>query len=103
MWTRRSAFYSCIARYCWLTRQPYHETRAAFNTQFGLDHSKPPAEQNLLDALATLEIARHRFLEQVRVFERKRIRQKLRGQRKPKAAEIQALYRAPQGHTPDGV
>ncbi len=98
IWTRRAAFYSCVLRYCWLTQQPYLQIRGAFTSQFALNGDRAPSEQRLLDALAALERARRQFLERLRAFERKRIRQKLRGQRCPQPADIQALYSPSQGH-----
>jgi len=92
IWTRRSAFYSCVLRYCWLTHQPYLKTRTALTAQFGLDYPTGPNEHALLDALDTLERARHQFLEQLRAFERRRLRQKWYGYRSPRASDLQTLY-----------
>jgi hypothetical protein len=49
-------------------------------------------EERLLAALAAIEIDRNRFLERLRSFERKRLREKLRGRRSPRPAEVAALY-----------
>lgn len=95
IFTRRAAFYSCISSYCWLTQQSFLEVRAMFNDRFRLAGTRAPSEQQLLAALAVLEIERHLFLERLRVFDCRRIRQKLRGQRRPRSADMQALYRWP--------
>ncbi|MBV9788371.1 MAG: hypothetical protein JOZ51_09370 [Chloroflexi bacterium] len=92
IFTRRAAFYSCISSYCWLTEQSFTHVRATFIDRFTLEGDRAPSEQQLAAALAALEVERHLFLERLRVFDRRRIRQKLRGQRRPRSADVQALY-----------
>lgn len=92
VFTRRAAFYSCISSYCWLTEQSFTHVRATFIDRFRLESDGGPSEQQLAAALAALEVERHLFLEQLRVFDRRRIRQKLRGRRRPRSADVQALY-----------
>jgi hypothetical protein len=47
----------------------------------------------LLTALDALERERNHFLNRLHHFERKRIRQKLRGLSKPTAGDVAALYK----------
>lgn len=99
MQIRRSALGSCILRLGWLTRQSFLATRRRYAAQFN-PRAIPPREEDLLDALAALEKARNRFLERLRAFERRRIREKLRGRRRPRSSDIDALYALP-GETTD--
>jgi hypothetical protein len=58
---------------------------------FGEKTDNPPGEQQLMDALATLEVERNYLLEQLRHFERRRIREKLRGRRQPSREAMMTL------------
>ena len=90
---RRSALASCILRLGWLKRQKYQVVRARFASKYHLDSPNTPTEADLLAALAAIEIERNTFLEKIRAFERKRIREKHRGQRHPRKNDIELLYR----------
>jgi hypothetical protein len=87
---RCSSLGSCILRLGWLTKRKYLATRSRF-----VDDSTRLDEERLLAAMAAIEIERNRFLEQIRSFERKRIREKLRGRRSPRPADVAALYQIP--------
>jgi hypothetical protein len=89
---RRSALASCILRLAWLTKRSYLATRAPFAARYNLDRPRQPDEEELLEALVAIERERNRFLERVRAFERRRIREKLRGRRHPRPADIAAIY-----------
>ena len=88
---RRCALNSCLLRLAWLTRERYSITRAHFAERFSLDTPPQFSEDQLLDALAAVEVERNRVLERLRAFDRKRLRAKLRGQRQMSAAESAAL------------
>ena len=92
---RCSSLSSCILRLGWLRRQKYLATRAQFAKYLPATGPMRLDEAQLLVALAAIEIERNRFLEQIRAFERKRIREKLRGRRSPRPSELDALYRIP--------
>ena len=89
---RYSALGSCILRFCWLTKKRYTITRTRFFEQCGLDESDIFTAQQLLDLLNAVEIERNKKLEQIRNFERKRIREKMRGKRYPSRKDVEALY-----------
>ena len=88
---RRSALASSILRLCWLTGQPFGETKQRYNQGFhvnlGLGPLKIPTEEALLKAIAAVEVERNQFLEQLRAFERRRIRDKMRGKRQPSKSD----------------
>lgn len=90
---RRSALASCILRLGWLKRQKYQVVRARFANTYKLDSPNTPTEADLLAALAAIERERNTFLEKIRAFERKRIREKHRGQRHPRKKDVELLYR----------
>lgn len=89
---RCSALASCILRLGRLTNQSYLATRSRFADRLQVDSTNRLGEEQLLDALAAIEVERNRFLEQLRTFERKRLREKMRGKRFPRPTEVAALY-----------
>ena len=89
---RRSALMSCILRLAWLRRERYLIVQSRYAKKYNLGSPNIPTEANLLDAIATIEVDRNIFLEKIRSFERKRIREKFRGRRQPKKIDIQVLY-----------
>ena len=84
---RCSSLGSCILRLGWLTKQKFLATRSRF-----VDDSIRLDEERLLAAMAAIEIDRNRFLERLRSFDRKRIREKMHGRRTPRPTEVAALY-----------
>jgi hypothetical protein len=85
---RRSALFSCVGRLSWLVKQRY----GTLCTCLQLNTQKPMTEAQLLDKLTAIEVFRNRFLNKLQDFERKRIREKMRGRRQPRKKEVQALY-----------
>jgi hypothetical protein len=70
--------------------------------RFDVDRIHQFTEEELLDGLRLVEAEWNRFLVRSRVFDQKRIRQKMRGRRQPRRADIDALYNRvtdPQGPT----
>lgn len=99
---RRGALGSCIRHLTSLTRRSYRATCSRIAARFNLDSLNQLNEQQWLDAVAAIEVERNRFLERLRAFERKRVREKLRGRRFPRPADITSLYRCEtQGIQPD--
>ena len=94
---RRSAFYSCLLRLSWMTHERFHETIARYDAQFHF-HARRTTEAPLLAALTAMERERNGILEKLRAFERKRMRAKMRGNRRLSAAEAQALRALAQPH-----
>src|SRR5437870_898732 len=105
------AFHACLGSYCWLTRQKFQATRervaaadwitaAPPPTIVGLRvrHVRPEFEQPdaqswfLLQAMDALQRERHEFLDRMRRFARRRIREKFRGRRRASRVELDALY-----------
>lgn len=108
---RASAFQSCLLRYCHLTRQKFQATRDRFAAAYWITKTPPPTvvglrvrhgrrefEQPdaqswfLLQAIDALQRERHEFLNRLRRFERRRIREKFRGRRQASRAELDALF-----------
>jgi hypothetical protein len=85
---RYSALCSCLTQLSWLAKQPY----GGLCSYFHLQVQEPMTEAQLLDRLTAIEVFRNRFLEKLRHFDRKRLRQKLQGRRQPGKKAVQALY-----------
>lgn len=77
---RRCALRSCIRRLSLLTGERYTQAVARYDTRFNFNPRKS-TERELLAALAAVESERNQILERVRAFERRRIREKMRGNR----------------------
>lgn len=88
---RRSAARSCLLRLAWLTGQPRSIVAGCFTARLGFDALLPKDEEHLRELLSAMEITRNQILEQVRSFERRRLREKARNHRSPRAAEVRAL------------
>jgi hypothetical protein len=88
---RKSALGSCILRLGWLTGRKYQQVRACYASQYSLDQPAEPTEAQLVAAMAAIERDRNAYLEQLRAFDIKRIRQKMRGQRHPRKADMEHL------------
>jgi len=88
---RGSALRSCILRLCRLTGERYTHALTRYSDTRGIDFSSA-TEQELVTALARIQSERNQFLEQVRAFERKRVREKLRGKRRPSKADVVAFH-----------
>lgn len=90
--TRRIRLNCCIGSFCWLTKQSYRKVHEYYSEKYGFDN---PVEQNpahLLAALDELIAVRNRFLEKLHAFERKRIREKMRGKRRPIQTELEKVF-----------
>lgn len=91
-WQRLSALRACVSSYCWLTGARYRHMLEYLR----LDHSPmvprdPPSDAFLRRTLDEVERERSLYLERLRVFERKRVRAKMRGGRQLSTAERTAL------------
>jgi hypothetical protein len=93
---RCSSLASCLLRLAWLTQRPYLATRSRFAAHLPADGAIRLNEERLLAAMAMVEVDRNRFLERLRSFERKRIREKLRGRRSPRPTDVAVLYETTQ-------
>jgi hypothetical protein len=62
------------------------------NLKFDIDRIPEFTEEELLDALRLVEAEWNRFLVRQRAFDQKRIRQKMRGIRQPRRADVDRLY-----------
>lgn len=91
--SRRSAFRSCIERYHWLIKRKFNSTYSRYSNHFGFDADVPDAGVRLSQAMDALEKERNLFLEQLRLFDKKRIREKMRGRRSPSKSAVEALYK----------
>jgi hypothetical protein len=89
--SRRAAFGSCLVRF----RRPKESFRHAYwrySQRFGFDEDTPDAGVRLNRAMNALNKERNLFLDRLRLFEKKRIKEKMRGRRTPSKAAIEALY-----------
>src|SRR5688572_5977219 len=77
---RRSALFSCVVRLGGLVKQRYGVLCSCFQ----LNVQQPMTEAQLLNKLTALEVLRNRFLKKLQDFDRKRLREKLRGRRQPR-------------------
>jgi hypothetical protein len=108
------AFHRCLGSYSWLTRQKFQEIRKTFAIAYWITKEPPPLAVGLrvhhfrrefdqpdaqswflLQAIDSLQRERHEFLDRLRRFERRRLREKFRGRRNASKADIDALYQAP--------
>ena len=90
---RRSAFRSCIVRYHRLIRRKLDVTYLRYSKHFGFDGDVPDAGDRLGQAIDALEKERNLFLEQLRLFDKKRVKEKMRGHRFPSKLAVEALYK----------
>jgi hypothetical protein len=97
---RAGALKSCIRHLASLTKLSYCETCSRFAARFNLADLNSLSEGQLLDVLAAVEVERNKFLERLRAFERKRLREKWQGRHYPRRADIDALYRADEASAP---
>lgn len=89
---RASALRSCISRYNWsVCGASYSRSLKHLSELVGADLQKSAQEHHLLAVLNRLEVARNRILALKFAYERKRIRQKMRGERVPNIPEWLAL------------
>ena len=108
---RVTAFHACMGSYCRLTRQKFQATRERFSAAYWITKAPPPTVVGLrvrhsrahlekpdaqswylLQAMDALQRERHEFLDRLRRFERRRVREKLRGRRYASRADVEALY-----------
>jgi hypothetical protein len=80
----------------WLLGVRRSEILTRYNERFAFERDKsltdaPPDEQQILAALAAMEVDRNEILDALRTFDRKRIRQKFRGNRQLSKAEKKRL------------
>lgn len=89
---RLCAFRSCITLFHWLTGRGFNKTFARYDKKFDLDITAKDFNDRIIKAINALEIERRLFLEKLRVFERKRIREKMLGKRQPSKKSIEKLF-----------
>lgn len=89
---RYSALHSCILRLVWMTGESFAGSRDRLNSQFGF-RRRNPTESQLLATLAAVERERNLILQQLRAYERRRIREKMLGRRTIPKDEQKALRR----------
>ena len=90
---RRVAFRSCIESYIGLIKGKFNDTYSRYSNHFGFDANVSDAGDRLSQAMEALEKERNLFLEQLRSFDKKRLREKMRGRRSPSKSAIEALYK----------
>lgn len=87
-WRRLSSLRACVRSYCVLTGAGYANLSTYLGLDFPFDPERPPpADEFLRRVLDEVERERNRYLERLRVFERRRILAKARGNRQPSSAE----------------
>jgi hypothetical protein len=78
---RFGALRSCLIRLNSLTQEGYHAIMQRYDAQFNFCYPQLPSNEQLAAALAQAERERNMILEHLRRFERRRIRQKMKGKR----------------------
>src|SRR3712207_2826671 len=89
---RYSALHSCILRLVWKTGEPFSQVRNRLDAQFGF-RTRNPTDHQLLATLAAIERERNLVLQQLRDYERRRVREKAHGKRTIPEREQKALRR----------
>jgi hypothetical protein len=92
MGVRYSALHSCILRLVWKSGEPFSQARDRPDLQFGF-RRRNPTDAQLLSTLVAIERERNLVLQQIRAYERRRIREKMLGRRGIPEAEQKALRR----------
>ena len=77
---RRGAFFSCISSMSFLSGERYRHLIERYDNRFHFYQDKTDVNKLLL-ALAAMEIDRNQVLEELRAFDKKRLREKMRGKR----------------------
>jgi hypothetical protein len=90
MGVRCSALHSCILQLVWKTGEPFSQARDRLYAEFGFRRNDP-TEYQLLSTLAAIQRERNLILEQLRAYERRRIREKMLGRRCVSKEEQDAL------------
>ena len=91
---RYCALISCVRLLAELTGRKFGQTRSGYAARFGFGGLYPATQAQMLGALTAMERDRNLYLAALRAFERKRIRQKMRGQRHPRKADREILFAA---------
>jgi hypothetical protein len=91
MGVRYSALHSCLLRLVWKTGEPFAQARNRLDAEFGF-RRRDPTEYQLLGTLAAIQRERNLILEDLRAYERGRIREKMRGRRYIREEEQRALH-----------
>ena len=92
---RFSALRSCLIRLNGLTQEGHHAIMHRYDALFTFDAATHlPSEEQVLAALIHAERERNQILEQLRQFERRRIRYKMQGKRQPSKHEKDVLQSA---------
>lgn len=91
-WRRLSSLRACVRSYCRLTRTSYPRMLVCLGLEIPWDpRSQPPLDEHMRRALDQVERARNRYLDRLRVLERRRACAKRRGNRQLSSAERAAL------------
>src|SRR5689334_16442244 len=88
---RYSALHSCILRLVWKSGEPFSQTSDRLHSRFGF-RRKNPTDYQLLSTLVAIERERNLILQDLQVYERRRIREKMRGRRHISKDEQKALH-----------
>jgi hypothetical protein len=87
-WHRLSSLRACVRSYCVLTGAAYANLSTCLGVAFPYDPGRsPPTDAFLRRVLDEVERERNRYLERLRVFERKRSLTKAHGNRQLSTAE----------------
>jgi hypothetical protein len=89
---RLGAFISCVQLYHSLTHQSFTDTCTRFREHYALHKDSFQLEVRLIQAMDDLETERRLFLDQLRLFEKRRIKAKMQGRRTPTKRSVVALY-----------
>lgn len=91
-WRRLSSLRACVRSYCRLTRASYARMLAFLDLEIPREPVRqPPSDEHMRRALDQMERARNRYLDRLRVLERRRACAKTRGNRQLSSADRAAL------------
>jgi hypothetical protein len=85
-------FRHCLEWYCFLTKQSFQKTYLRIGRELGFDELHKPNESQLSKAAMLLNQERINFLQKLGAFAELRVREKARGRRQPRKAQLKELY-----------
>ena len=89
---RHLKFRHCVEWYAYITRQSFRATFSRLGGEFGFSEANRPDEAQLSKAAALLNQERANFLKKLEAFAALRSKEKSRGRRQPRKAQVEALY-----------
>lgn len=92
IWQRWSALHSCLCHVA-IFRGTFSAQHGAWVDAWQIRRDNPPTPAQLLAALTAIEVKRNQYLERRRAFERRRVREKMRGKWQVTNTEWEKIWR----------